>query len=121
MRDFSGSIVAAAWNGTYDEFMNLYEGSEYQKNNGARSDGRRPLLWDSVTNPDVDARVAISNQLIDDGVDVPYVDNNLNVLNMLLGNRHLVPVKDAPLLRRLLQEGADMNLYHRSKGMEGRG
>ncbi|CAM3374601.1 hypothetical protein [Tsukamurella hominis] len=111
--------VWTARHGTYKEFMESYSGTDYQKTVASYLPADRTLLWLSVGNKNADARVAISNQLIDDGVDVPYVDNNLNVLNILLGNKYLVPVKDAPLLRRLLQAGADMNLYHRSKGMEG--
>ncbi|MFD9826163.1 hypothetical protein ACFWXB_01665 [Tsukamurella tyrosinosolvens] len=119
MSEPSATPVWTAQDGTYEEFMKSYAGTDVQRNISTYLPADRTLLWLSVRNKDADARVAISNQLIDDGVNVPYVDNNLNVLNIFLGNKHLVPAKDAPLLRRLLQEGADMNLYHRSKGMEG--
>ena len=113
------SPVGAARHGTYGEFMNSYEGSDIQKNISTFLTGFAPLLWQSVSNRDADARVAISNQLIDDGVDVPYVDNKTNVLTVYLGSRSLVPVKDAPLVRRIVQHGADLNLKHTPKGLGG--
>lgn len=111
--------VAAARHGTYSEFMEVYDGSDIQKNIDTFLAGFAPLLWQSVSNKDVDARVAISNQLIDDGVDVPYVDNKTNVLTVFLSSQNLVPVKDAPLLRRIIQHGADMNFPSGGKGNQG--
>ncbi|BDD84705.1 hypothetical protein TPB0596_44680 [Tsukamurella pulmonis] len=114
MNDFSGPVAAADY-GSYQEFMELYEGSEIQQNIGTFITGFAPLLWRSVVNKDIDARIAISNQLIDDGVNVAYEDNETNVLHVYFNNRTFEPEKEAPLLRRLLKGGADLNLQP-SKG-----
>lgn len=109
MSDFSGPVAAADY-GSYQEFMELYEGSEIQQNIGTFITGFAPLLWRSVVNKDIDARIAISNQLIDDGVDVAYEDDETNVLHVYFNNRTFEPEKEAPLLRRLMKGGADLNL-----------
>lgn len=62
------------------------------------------LLKEAVWNKDIDARLAIANRLMDDGVDV----RGAQVLNAYLAYRIHDFEAEVPLLRRLLDEGADV-------------
>ena len=62
------------------------------------------LLKEGVLNKDIDARLAISHRLLDDGVDV----RGAQVLNTYMAYRIHDFEAEVPLLRRLLDEGADV-------------
>lgn len=66
------------------------------------------LLYEAVLNKDIDARLAIANRLLDDGVDVNEDVRGARVLNRYLAYRIHDFDLEAPLLRRLLDEGADV-------------
>lgn len=72
------------------------------------------MLLGAVSNRDPRERAQIVELLLNDGADVSYVSagDKINVLHVLLGNSlKQVDVKyDAPLLRRLIDAGADVNL-----------
>lgn len=110
------SAYPAASMGTYDNFIAVYEGSEDEASIQNHTEPKdNTLLWKAAHNRDVDARIDICNRLIDDGIDVAYEDNKTNVLHVYFSNRTFEPEKEAPLLRRLLEGGADLNLQP-SKG-----
>ncbi|KXO96506.1 Uncharacterised protein (plasmid) [Tsukamurella tyrosinosolvens] len=110
------SAYPAASMGTYDNFIAVYEGSEDEASIQNHTEPKdNTLLWKAAHNRNVDARLAICNRLIDDGIDVAYEDNKTNVLHLYFSNRTFEPEKEAPLLRRLLEGGADLNLQP-SKG-----
>lgn len=54
------SLVGAAKAGSYSDFMSEYSPSDAT----GLFAGDRSLLFQSVTNPDVEARVAITNRLL---------------------------------------------------------
>lgn len=77
------------------------------------SDGGSALLG-AMKNRDPSSRVGIANLLLDDGADPSFVraDDKNNVLHSLfegLADEHDFQL-EAPLLRRLLEGGADINL-----------
>lgn len=68
------------------------------------------VLFGALVNPDLDARVAIMNRLLDDGADPGIVTHSgVTVLHVLLTNDEFEPEQDAQLLRRLLAGGAPIN------------
>lgn len=106
------SVVGAAKAGTYAAFL-----SEYSPDDAKRFfAGDRPLLFQSVGNPDIEARVSITDRLLDDGADASIVSNGINVLHVLFGAwRHDAKV-EASMLRRLIGAGADINQVSKRSG-----
>lgn len=75
------------------------------------------VLFGAVANRDPDARVAITNRLLDDGADPSIVTHSgTTVLHVLLTNPESRPASDAPLLRRLLAGGAPINRIDKKRG-----
>lgn len=106
------SLVYAAHRGSYEDFL-----KEYAPGDAAKLFGEgRSLLFQSVGNKNVEARVAITNRLLDDGADPSIAPDSLNVLHVLFGQRTHDTVYEAPMLRRLIEGGADINLFSKRSG-----
>lgn len=89
------------------EFLERYEPSMAKL---TWSGGGSQMLPAAVTNKDLEARVFITNQLLDDGADPSVMGSNrTNVLHQLFYAREHDFVAEAPMLRRLLEGGADIN------------
>lgn len=99
------TMLYAMMYGSYEDFL-----AEYTPASATEIIKGRTYLFDSVSNPDIDARIAITNRLLDDGADPSVADRNLNVLHVLFGSREHDPQREAPMLRRLIEGGADVNL-----------
>ncbi|MGU3500883.1 hypothetical protein [Mycobacterium sp. C31M] len=106
------SLQYAAQSGSYEDFMGEYSPADATR----LAAGGRPLLFKSVANKDIDARVAITNQLLDDGADPSIVSNGINVLHVLFGSRFHDAAKEAPMLRRLIENGANINQDSKRSG-----
>lgn len=106
------SLVYAAHRGSYEDFL-----KEYTPGDAAKLFGiGRPLLFQSVANKDVEARVAITNRLLDDGADPSIAPDGVNVLHVLFDQRTHDTEYEAPMLRRLIDCGADINLVSKRSG-----
>ncbi len=95
---------------SYTEFISVYDTSD-------ASLIANDLLLRSLTNNDSAARIAISSQLLDDGADAAaeYSDG-VNTLHVLLGRGIHDFEAEVPLLKRLLDGGADINKVIRKFG-----
>lgn len=90
-------------NHSYDEFMSVYNASD-------ASSIADDLLLRSLANNDATARIAIASQLLDDGADpAAEFTNGVTTLHVLLGQGVHEFEAEVPLLRRLLDGGADIN------------
>ena len=78
----------------------------------------RTLLHAALSNHDVAARIAIANQLLDDGADAAAISrsDNINALHILFGSTKHDYEAEQPLLKRLLDGGADVNLVSKRFG-----
>lgn len=69
------------------------------------------LLMYALRNPDMSARIAIADRLIDDGADTSVeTSDHVNSLHVLLGSMTHDFAREPALLQRLLDGGADVNL-----------
>lgn len=98
--------------GSYEEFLKEYTPSDAKW----ISITGRNLLFRSLANRDVNARVTITNRLLDDGADPSIAPDNVNVLHVLLDQRTHDPAYEAPMLRRLIDGGADINMFSKRSG-----
>lgn len=105
-------MVYAASRGSYEDFLSEYTPADATKLFG---DGR-PLLFKSVGNKDVRARVSITDRLLDDGADPSFVSDTTNVLHVLFDQRAHDMSYEAPMLRRLIDGGADINQVSKRSG-----
>ncbi|CPR88187.1 hypothetical protein [Mycobacteroides abscessus] len=106
------SLITVAKRGSYEDFLR-----EYTPNDASFVDGGgRTLLFPSVANRDIEARVAITMRLLDDGADPSIAPDNVNVLHVLFDQRKHDPAYEAPMLRRLIESGADINLFSKRSG-----
>lgn len=100
------SLIHVAKRGSFGEFMKEYDPSVAATYRAAG----QTLLFASVANRDIEARVAITMRLLDDGADPSIVCDGINVLHVLLGpNKKHDALREAPMLRRLIEKGADIN------------
>ena len=100
--------------GTFEEFMELYTPCMATQ---SPNEYGETLLIRAVGNTNVGERLAIANRLLDDGADPAFVSGTgYNVLHILFGARSHDFEAEVPLLRRLLNGGADLNLVSRNKG-----
>lgn len=76
------------------------------------------VLFGALANRDPQTRVAMANRLLDDSADASIVTtaSGTTLLHVLLGQRACDPIAEAPLLRRLLDGGADVNRIHPRDG-----
>lgn len=100
------SLIYVAEKGSYEDFLKDYRSADATY----RGAGDRTLLFKSVANKDVEARVAITMRLLDDGADPSVVSGGINVLHVLFGRRGHDAELETPMLRRLIDGGADINL-----------
>lgn len=101
----------AAKDSTFAEFMDHYDRDEALNYRGS---GGRTTLLGAMRNVDPAERCEIANKLLDDGADASAISqsDNVNALHVLFGHRivnHNLKL-EAPLLKRLLEGGADINL-----------
>lgn len=106
------SLLAAARDGSYEDFLKSYSPADANY----RGAGGRTLLFQSVVNKDIDARVAITTRLLDDGADASYASKGTNVLHVLFATPVHDAEREAPMLRRLIDGGADINLVSKRSG-----
>lgn len=107
------SLVYAAWYESFDEFMKEYDPSAA----ATLLPTGQTLLFFSASNPNLEARVATTMRLLDDGADPSVVHGGLNVLHKLLGQNQTHDAQlEAPMLRRLIDRGADINLPSKKEG-----
>lgn len=106
------SLIYTAQTGTFGDFLKVYSPADAT----LLGAGGRSLLFYSVMNRDVDTRVAITTRLLDDGADASIVSGGINVLHVLFGRRGHNAELEAPVLRRLIERGADVNLVSKRSG-----
>lgn len=106
------SPIIVAKTGSFDEFMTAYEPTMAASYVSAG----QTLLFSSVANRDTDSRVAITTRLLDDGADPSVVAAGVNVLHVLFGYRGHDAGREAPMLGRLIDGGADVNLVSKRFG-----
>lgn len=95
----------------FDRFVAQYDRDvalDYKDSRGGA------VLLGAVRNPDPRERAQIAGLLLDDGADASYVSagDKINALHVLLSNsfKRIDVEYDAPLLKRLIEAGADVNL-----------
>jgi hypothetical protein len=93
-------LFDAAARGSHAVFATFYSPSEANKVRTSRT-----LLEVALNNPDPEARVAIANQLLDDGAD-PTIGVPLHILGYVTDHDFR---NEPELLTRLLDMGADVN------------
>lgn len=94
-------LLASLKGDGYEEFLAVYD-PEYVNYDGFSTG---TLLSQALGNNTLAVRVAIANQLLDDGAD----PTSGNPLHVLLGRARHDFEAEAPLLRRMLDQGADIN------------
>lgn len=101
-----GTPLGQAKLGTFEDFLKVYQGGGVDPTS---------LLLSAISNHSVPDRIAIAEKLLEDGADASVVEgeDRVNCLHVLFGG----PREDhdfeaeAVLLRRLLEGGADINLW----------
>ncbi|PJN30730.1 hypothetical protein CG717_18250 [Streptomyces sp. CB02613] len=104
-------IFHVAQTASFAEFLVAYNPSRVNAEVRGRS-----VLMSALTNADPGARSAIATRLLDDGADATTSHGGVNALHALLGAAQLAPETEAPLLRRLLDGGADVNAVSKEYG-----
>lgn len=109
------SLSYAASSGTVEEFD-----AEYTPEQATRwsSVTGQTLLHLALSNTDPHVRAQIAGRLLDDGADPAAVfgPEGYTTVHVLLGRRRHDAAVDAPLLRRLLDGGADVNAASTTTG-----
>jgi hypothetical protein len=102
------TLVEVTKYGGMEDFLAVYESG--QATSWTSGDGRT-LLTLALANTDPVARVAIANRLLDDGADasVRVGPERFTTPHLLLGHTSHEADAEAPLLKRLLDGGADVN------------
>ena len=99
---------------TFNQFAHCYEPSWATWRH--ERDGTTTLLG-AIVNRSPEDRAAIANLLLDDGADPALGDSDgFTPLHSLLGSANLDPSVDIPLMRRLIDGGADLNRVARQVG-----
>lgn len=106
------SVSYSAHAGSYADFLKEYTPADATR----LFAGGKTLLFESAGNPDVPSRIAITTRLLDDGADPSVASRGINVLHVLLGARKHDAESEAPMLRRLIEGGADINLVSKRSG-----
>lgn len=98
-----------AYSGSYEEYVENYDPRVVDD---YRARGRGEPLLRSISNPSPVDRVGIASFLLDQGMDASVVESGdrTNALHVLLGVRSHDFKLEAPLLERILDGGADINL-----------
>ncbi len=100
------SAYGSAKSGSYEDFLALYDGDAH-----AVSSTGLTLLHRALGNRHLDARIAISNRLLDDGADAGAVvaPEGYSTLHILFSHTSHDFAGEVWLLERLLEGGADVN------------
>lgn len=106
------SLIYVAEKGTYEDFLKEYVPEDATR----RSAGDRTLLFKSLANKDIKARVAITTRLLDDGADPSVESGGINALHVMFARPPHDAKLEAPMLGRLLDGGADVNLVSKRFG-----
>lgn len=103
------SLYMGAQTGTFEEYAKGYDQATVEE---CRASGHGEPLLKALGNHSVVDRVKISNFLLDRGADAsaPAKGDNVNALHVLFGVRNHDFTLEAPLLERILEGGADVNL-----------
>jgi len=101
-------LIALAAKSSLAEFLESYDASKVDK---VKPSTGRTLLHAAVTNPDLAARVAIAEQLLDDGIDATATmrDPEDTVLHLLFARPEHDWASETPLIVRLIEAGADVD------------
>ena len=98
-------IVFEAQRRSLDGFLEGYDSAQANAEVKGRS-----VLMAALTNVVPAARAGIAVVLLDDGADARATSaDGVNTLHAMLGNAALDPACEAPVLRRLIDGGADVN------------
>ncbi|SCL71344.1 hypothetical protein [Micromonospora peucetia] len=93
-------------------FLEVYDAAQVKAEGKA---GR--ILLEAIANLDPAARVGIATVLLDDGAHAREVfSDGANPLHVMFGQVRLAPEIEAPLLRRLIDAGADVNAVAKKFG-----
>jgi hypothetical protein len=97
------SLYSTVRRGTFEDFLPLYE---------ADDEGPTAWLLRALMNRTPRERVQIADRLLDDGADAAAIEphDHVNALHVLFAEREHDFELEAPLLKRLLEGGADINL-----------
>ncbi|CAH0145715.1 hypothetical protein SRABI98_00658 [Microbacterium sp. Bi98] len=92
--------------GSYEDFVALYDGDAHVVSSSGLT-----LLHRALGNRHLDARLAISSRLLDDGADAGAVvaPEGYSTLHILFSQTSHDFVAEVPLVERLLEGGADVN------------
>ena len=103
-------LYHAANGRTYAEFMATYRSSDAMGPEGSR-------LLEIALGREPEVRVAMASRLLDDGAN-PAIkgEDGLTVLHVLVDGHHHDFDAESPLLRRLLDGGADVNAGYKKHG-----
>lgn len=73
----------------------------------------RKYITEAIANRDPENRVNIVTWLLDQGADASYADpeTGVNLLHIWFSQRDINPALEAPVIQRLLEQGADINGY----------
>jgi len=104
--------IYAAEKRTYEEFLNEYSSDMAP----LLSSSGKSLLFYSVANQDIDARISITSRLLDDGADASVTVRDTNVLHVLFARPPHDAERESPMFRRLVDSGADINLVSKRFG-----
>ncbi len=98
-----------------DKIIEVYETAEGRANSLYTLD---ELLFTSLGRQNVSDRIKLANYFLDKGADPSYVDsyNRANCLHVLFKRWEYDYEREAPLLQRLLDGGADINQRSRRTG-----
>ena len=89
-----------------DEFLAIYDPADLPNQDDA--------LFGAVSNNNLDLKLSITMRLLNDGASAAYVESGINVLHVLFGRMEARrPEQEAPMVRALIEAGADVNLYSR--------
>jgi hypothetical protein len=105
-------IVDEARRRSLAAFLEIYDPAQLKADGKA---GR--ALLEAIANLDPVARVGIATQLLDDGAHArETLSDGVNPLHVMFGQSMLAPEMEAPLLRRLIDAGADVNAVAKKFG-----
>ncbi|WP_371601823.1 hypothetical protein OG345_00525 [Streptomyces sp. NBC_01220] len=108
----------AAQTDSLDPFLDAYAPSQANAEVGGRS-----VLMGALANADPRERSAIATLLLADGADATTTHGDMNALHAVhalhtrLGSARLAPELEASLLRRLVNDGADVNVVAKGYGI----
>lgn len=99
---------------SFDDFVEQFDVEEL----ASRVEKGRTALFGALGNPSVTDRVKIANALLDAGVDATTIskDGHVNVFHVLFSGYNHDDKLELPLVKRLVEAGADINCAARKFG-----